>query len=398
MFFQFYFRLRACGWPFRSILSSRHWMRCGLGVAALLALGGCRPSAPAPVGPGMSAPVVTVAPVVQREMVQQDTFSAHLEAAETVEIRPRTSGYLTEVRFTAGQMVQQGDVLFVINPRPAEAALKVAEAALTRAEVAAEIATREAARAARLLADKTLSSEEADQRQWRDADARAALLGAKAAVDTARIQLGYCEVRSPIHGRISRPLVTQGNNVSGVDGFTTLLATVISVDPIHAYAAVDEAALLRFRKLEREGKLPRTADGRIAIELTLANDPTRVFPGVIEHQDIRLDPGTGSILLRSELANPKGELVPGLFARVRVPSSAKESVLLVSEEALGTEQSLKYVYTLSSSNTVQKSFVTLGGSIEGLRIVKSGLKASDRVVVNGLQRILFPGMPVEVQK
>jgi RND family efflux transporter MFP subunit len=183
-----------------------------------------------------------------------------------------------------------------------------------------------------------------------------------------------------------------------VDGFTTLLATVVSVDPIHAYAAVDEAALLRFRQLERDGKLPHTAEGKIAIELTLADNRERIFPGFIEHFDNRLDPGTGSILLRSVLANPSGELVPGLFARVRVPSSAREPVLLVSETALGTEQSLKFVYTLSPSNTVQKAFVTLGASLDGMRIVKSGLQATDRVVVNGLQRILFPGMPVQVQK
>ena len=370
-------------------------------AAAALVASGCQPSSgQSPNGPAagaMSPPTVSVANVEQREMVLQDTFSAKLDAVESVELRPRASGYLTAVRFEAGQLVKTGDILFQINPKPAETAVRTAEAALMRAQVAAEVAVKEAARAERLLTDKTISPEEADTRRWKEADTQAALRGAEAALNSARIQLGYCDVRSPINGRVGRALVTVGNNVSGVDGFTTLLANVVSVDPIYAYAAVDEAAWLRFKKLELEGQLPKSPDGKIAVEVSLADDPTTVFPGVIDHFDNRIDPTSGSILLRSVIPNHDGRLIPGLFSRVRIPSSGRAPVLLVDEAAVGTEQNLKYVYTLSTSNTVQKTFVTMGGSVEGKRIVRSGLKPSDRIVVNGLQRILFPGMPVTIQ-
>ena len=344
-------------------------------------------------GPPAATPV-TVAPVEVRELTEAENYSARLEAAESVEIRPRVSGYLNEVKFEAGQLVKKGDILFVINPRPMETALKAAEADLTRAQVTAEITGKESARAERLLADKTLSSEEADSRVWRARDAAAALLGAEAAVQTARINLDYCYVKSPISGRIGRALVTSGNNVSGVDGFTTLLATVVSVDPIHVYAAMEEGALLKYRRLDREGKLERSSSGRVAVELQIADGQGFAYRGEIEHFDNRLDSNTGTMVVRSVFSNPDGRLVPGLYALVRIPTSAREKALLVSERAIGTEQSLKYVWTLTSSNTARKSFITLGDSLGGMRVVRSGLHATDRVVVNGIQRVMQPGMPL----
>ncbi len=364
---------------------------------AVLVVAGCqrtRPSESASGGPNGPPPAtpVTVAPVEVRELTETEDYSARVEAAESVEIRPRVSGYLNEVRFQAGQLVKQGEILFVINPRPAETALKAAEANLTRAQVTAEIAAKESTRGERLLADKTLSPEESDTRVWRARDTAAALLAAEAAVQTARINLDYCFVKSPITGRIGRALVTPGNNVSGVDGFTTLLATVVTVDPIYVYAAMEEGSVLNYRRLDREGKLAHGANGRVAVELQISDGQGFIHRGEIEHFDNRLDPNSGTLIVRSVFPNADGRLVPGLYARVRIPTSAREKALLVSERAIGTEQSLKYVWTLTSSNTAQKSFITLGESLEGKRVVKSGLHATDRVVVNGLQRVMQPGM------
>ena len=362
----------------------------------LLALGwtaaGCRPH---PNGGPPFAEEVPVALPEREERVEYDEFTARLDAAETVEIRPRVSGYLTEVRFTAGQQVNKGDVLFVINPRPKETALRHAEADLVRARVAAEVAQREATRGSQLLTNNTLSSEEADTRQWKSKDTAAAVQAAEAAATSARIELDYCQVKSPITGRIGRALVTAGNNVSGVDGFTTLLAIVVSVDPIHAYADVDEASFLKFQALDRAGKLGKTEDGHIAVDMGLEDSKDRPFHGRIEHFDNRVDPATGSILLRAEFPNADGRLLPGLFARVRVPGSAREPVLLIPEVAVMTEQSLKFVYTVNASNIVEKHVVSLGGAVGTRRIVRNGLQPTDRVVINGLQRIMMPGMPVK---
>ncbi len=369
-------------------------MRFSTLAASLITAGflcGCRPH---PAAGMPQLPEVTVAAPDQQERIEYTDFTARLDASETVEIRPRVSGFLTEVRFRAGQKVSKGDVLFVINPKPKETALRHSEADLERARVALETAQREAVRGTQLLATRTLSPEEADTRQWKARDAAATVAAAEAAVNSARIELGYCEVKSPISGSVGRALVTAGNNVSGVDGFTTLLAVVVKSDPIHAYADVDEASFLRFQALERANQLTRDDQGRIAVDMSLANSIGHPFHGVIEHFDNRVDPATGSILLRAEFANPEGVLAPGLFARLRVPTTAKEKVLLIPEVALLTEQNLKFVYTVNASNQVEKRIVSLGGFDGTRRVVRSGLAASDRVVVNGIQRIQFPGMPV----
>ena len=363
-------------------------------AVSLIAAGflcGCRPH---PTTGMPQLPEVTVAAPEQQERIEYSEFTARLDASETVEIRPRVSGFLTEVRFRAGQKVSKGDVLFVINPKPKETALRHAEADLDRARVALETAQREAERGSQLLATRTLSPEEADTRQWKARDAAATVAATEAAVNSARIELGYCEVKSPISGSIGRALVTVGNNVSGVDGFTTLLAVVLKSDPMHAYADMDETSFLRFQALERAGQLVRDDQGRILVDMGLSDSREHPFHGFIEHFDNRVDPTTGSILLRAEFPNPEGVLVPGLFARVRVPATAKQKVLLIPEVALLTEQNLKFVYTVNASNQVEKRIVDLGGFDGSRRVVRSGLSASDRVVINGIQRIQFPGMPV----
>jgi multidrug efflux system membrane fusion protein len=338
-------------------------------------------------------PAVTVAPVQKEEIVEQDEFTGRTEAVEFVEVRPRVTGYIQEVRFQSGQLVRKGDVLFVIDPRWHQAEYDRRESEYEQARVRLENAGREAKRTGQLLANKAISTEEADAREARFQEARAALLGAEAARDTARLDREYTEVRAPISGRVSRALVTEGNYVSGVAGFTTLLTTIVSVDPIYVYADVDENSLLKFNALARAQKLESDGDGEIPVRLQLADEQGFPHSGHIESFDNKLDPKTGSILLRAVFPNPDGRIVPGLFARIRVPLSESYSALLVEERAIGTDQAQKFVLTLTETNTVAYRPVKLGPAINGMRVVRSGLEPGEQVVVNGLQRVR-PGMPV----
>lgn len=345
-------------------------------------------------GPGMPpAPVVTVEPVRLVDVVEFDEFPARLDSKEIVEIRPRVSGYLSEVRFEAGELVKKGDLLFVIDPRPKQAVLDRADAEVQRARVRMENATREAKRAEVLFETKSISNEEADQRRWARTDAEAALQAAEAQRETARLDLEYCRVRSPIDGRVGRPLVTVGNNVSGVDGFTTLLATVVSVDPMLAYGDIDEATLLKFRGLLRAGALETNQQGKVVVEMGLGNEAGFPHRGYVESIDNRLDAGTGSILVRTLFPNSDSLLLPGLFARVRVPGSPRQPAILIAEDAIGTDQNQRFVFTVTSSNTVAYRPVKLGTTISGKRVVREGLQEGERVVINGLIRVR-PGMVV----
>lgn len=340
-------------------------------------------------------PSVTVAPVEQREIVEWDEFTGRTAPVETVEVRPRVSGYVQEVRFQSGQLVKKGDVLFVIDPRWHQADYDRAQADYERARVRAQNAEREAQRTAQLLANKAISTEEAEAREARYQEARAGVLAAEAARDTTQLDLEYTQVRAPIDGRASRELITVGNYVSGIAGNATLLTTIVSVNPIYVYADVDENSLLKFNELKRNGNV--ATDGKVPVQLQLADEQGFPHQGYIESFDNRLDPNTGSILLRAVFSNDDGRIVPGLFARIRVPGSGKYSAMLVEEQAIGTDQAQKFVLTLTDTNTVAYRPVKLGPSIENKRIVRSGLQPGETIVVNGLQRVR-PGMPVTPQE
>lgn len=341
-------------------------------------------------------PQVTVAPVEQKEIVERDEFTGRIEPVESVEIRPRVSGYIQEVKFQSGQLVKKGALLFLIDPRWHKAAFEQRQAEFEQAKVRLENARREAGRTPQLLQNNAISLEESDARESRYQEAKSALLATQAALDSARLDLEYTQVRAPIDGRVSRALLTEGNYVSGVAGAATMLTTIVSVDPVYVYADMDENSLLRFNALAHEKKLEADGDGRIPIELQLADEQDFSHQGYIESFDNRLNADTGSILLRAVFPNGDGRIVPGLFARIRVPLSNRHLALLVEERAIGTDQAQKFVLTLTSTNTVAYRQVQLGPVVEGRRVVRSGLQADEEIVVNGLQRVR-PGMSVAPQ-
>lgn len=363
----------------------RAWVATSLvlaGAAAVLALAlvtrtTAAETAAAPAAP--PAPKVTIAPVQEKLITEYEEFTGHVDATETVELRARVSGHLDAVHFQAGQLVKKGDVLFTIDPRWYQAQFDLARA---RADVTA----REAKRADELLAAAAISSEEAEARR-----AQAAEAAAEFAV--ARLDLEHTDVRAPIDGRISRAYVTAGNLVSGLPGNATLLTTIASVGEAYVYADIDEATVLRFNRLMREHRIV-TEGGRVPVDLQLADETGYPRHGYIESTDNRLNPATGSLTLRLIFANADQALVPGMFAHVRVPVAAPQPTLLISERAIGTDQSQKYVLAVAPDRKVVYRTVKLGGSVGELRVVRDGLHVGDQVIVNGLQHVR-PGMVVD---
>ena len=351
-------------------------------VAVLSLVSGCGRSQAAP-GAQPPPPMVTVAPASGKQIVEWREFTGHTEPVQSVEIRPRVSGYIQEVRFQSGQLVKKDDVLFVIDPRWNQAVYDQRKAEFDQAE-------RENDRTAQLLANKAISAEEADGR-------KATFEEAKALLDSARLDLQYTEVRAPIDGRVSRALLTIGNYVSGVAGSASLMTTLVSVDPVYVYADVDEASLLKFNELVAAGKLGAEAGGKVPVELQLGDESDYPHQGYIESFDNQVNADTGSILLRTVFPNADGRIVPGLFARIRLPLSERHAAILVNEASIGTDQANKFVLTISATNTVQYRPVQLGSLIDGQRVIVSGLALGDKVVVSPVLARVRPGMLVAPQ-
>ncbi len=352
-------------------------------IVAIAVTSGCAPQA----APAPQAPQVSVAEVLERQVSDWDEFTGRIEAIESVEIRPRVSGYIERVAFAEGSTVQKGDLLFVIDPRPYRADLDKAQAELVRAEASAELARNEVARGDRLLSARAISQEEYDQRvnagRESDADVRAA----RAAVETARLNLGYTRVTSPIDGRVSKAEVTLGNLVSAGTANATLLTSVVSIDPIYVAFEGDEQVYLKYAQLGRLGNPRGVNEGRNAVHVALANESDFPHEGELVFIDNQLNPATGTIRARALLDNHDGRFTPGLFARVRLVGSESHPAVVIDDRAVGTDQNQKFVYVVGPNNVVDYRAVKLGRVFDGLRIVEEGLTPGERIVVNGLQRV-----------
>src|SRR5215208_2177 len=360
----------------------------GLAGLSLAALTLSRAEEKPPAAPPLQA--VTVASVPQREIAEWDEFTGRLQAVDQVEIRPRVSGYIQRVTFTEGREVKKGEVLFKIDPRPYQAELARARAELERAKSAAALAASDVQRAQNLVKAQAISREEYDSRTSAEAQGGASVKAAQAAVETARLNLEWTRVRSPISGRVSNALVTEGNLVQTAPA--TLLTTVVSLDPMYVYFDSDEQTYLRYAgQAKSAGSNWRTA--RLPVYLGLANETGYPHEGQLDFVDNQVDPNTVTIRTRAVFSNKSRAMTPGLFARVKLVGDHKRKALLVRDAAIGTDQDRKFVLVVGPGDTLTYRPVVPGRLVEGLRIIDSGVQPGERVVVNGLMRVR-PGMKV----
>jgi RND family efflux transporter MFP subunit len=362
----------------------------GVLVAALSTLGGCKnEAAPAP-----QAMPVTVATVLEREVAEWDEFTGRLKAIDSVEIRPRVSGYIDRIAFREGGDVKKGDLLFVIDPKPYQAELQRAEAQVSSARTQADLARQMRQNAEKMHAARAISQEEFDERLSTERVAVEAVRAAEADANIARLNLGYTRVTSPITGRVSRAEITEGNLVSGGGNDATLLTTVVSLDPIYVEFEGDEQIYLRYARLARAGERESSRTAPNPVYLGLANEDGFPHEGHMVFVDNQVNPSTGTIRARAVFDNATGQFTPGLFARLQLLGSAKYKAVLINDRAVATDQDRKYVMVVNKDKILEYRAVKPGRVIDGLRVIHEGLKAGEVIVVNGLQRVR-PGMPVQ---
>jgi RND family efflux transporter MFP subunit len=355
-------------------------------------------------------PPVTVSQPVVREVVEKDDYEGRLAAVETVEVRARVRGHLKSVDFQDGQIVKKGDLLFEIDPRTYQAAMDAAKALLAGAEASLDLATKEYKRALSLFQSRAASREEVDVWTGKQAVAKAEKLKAQAAVEQAQLDLDFTRIVAPIMGKASRTQVTVGNLVNAGGG-ETLLTTIASIDPMYVYFDIDERALLYYRKSFRKGPgkdggEPALKELKIPISVGLEGEEGFPHQGVVDFADNRINPSTGTIQVRGVLPNDKRILDAGMRARVRVTIGNPRKSLMITERAVGTDQSLRFVYIVNDQKVVERRDVKLGRLSDGLQVVEEGLKPEDWVIVNGIQRVRdgakvepkrvpMPGAPAE---
>ena len=363
-----------------------HLITLGAVVLGVWLLAGCEKAQSAPL-----PPQVTVAPAISRIVADEDQFTGHFEAVSTVEVRPRVGGFVERVAYTEGAIVHQGDVLYTIDPRPYEAEVSRAEAVLEQANTRKQLAHMELERAQRLVATQAISREELDARTSEGAESDAAIRAAEAAVRLAKLNLEWTVVRAPITGRVSRTEVTTGNLVQAGPPASTLLTTIVSLDPIYVYFDSDEQAYLKYM---HDDGAHRPIGGPVYVGLTSENG----FPheGKLDFIDNRVDRSAGTIRVRAVVPNASLAFTPGLFARVRLVGDDRHATTLIQDRAIGTDQDRKFVLVLNDDNTLAYRPITIGRLVDGLRAVQSGLEPGERVVVNGLMRVR-PGMKVVAQ-
>lgn len=335
--------------------------------------------------PNSHAPsTVTVAPVIAQTITEWDEFTGRLKAPESVELRPRVSGYIERVAFSEGTVVKAGDLLFNIDDRPFKAEVARLQANLANAQSELTLRSTEYQRAKTLSLKGAIAQELVDNRLAAYQQAQAAQQSAAAALQLAELNLSYTRVVAPIDGRVSNAMITRGNFVSAGQ---SLLTTIVSTDYLYAYFDADEQAYLKYARLAKEGTRPSSRDVRNPVLLGLASENNYPHHGYIDFVDNRIDPQTGTIKGRAVFDNQQGLLLPGLFARIKLIGSATYQGILVDDKAIASDLNQKYVLVVDSNHVVQYRAVELGEKLAGLRIIKSGLNAEDRIIIKGLQKV-----------
>lgn len=343
-------------------------------------------------GWGMGASPVSVAEVVQRPVREWHEYAGRITSVDQAEVRPRVSGVIQEVRLTEGAEVKEGDVLFVIDPRPFSAAVVGAEGQLASAQAQLALAKSDMNRAQKLIQEKAIPQFQFDQTRNALNVAEATVKTAQAALDIARLNYDYAYVKAAISGRVSRAEITAGNLVEA-GGSAPLLTTVVTGSRVYADFEVDEATFMEYAHARMAENSEATKS--IPVKVALTGEVTASHTGTLQSFDNRISAATGTIRARGLLSNENGELVPGMFARILMGSAKEAPQLLITDRAIGTDQNKKFVQVVGEGNKVERREITIGSTTEdGLRIVRSGLKPGDKIVVNGLQRIMMPGQEV----
>jgi RND family efflux transporter MFP subunit len=353
--------------------------------AALLILLGLVPAACAKKTPPAAGPAtVTVSQPLQKDVVDWDDFVGRFEAVDQVDVRPRVSGYLTEIGFKDGEVVKKGQTLFVIDPRPYQATLDQAKAQTERAQASLTNARTALERGKTLLAARAISQEEFDTRQATERQATADLAAAQANQRNAALNLSFTRVIAPLSGRVSDRRVAVGNLVSAD---STVLTTIVSLDPIRFTFDGSEALYLKYQRDSRLGTRRSSRDASNPVLIRLQDEADYRWKGRMDFVDNALSSGTGTIRGRAEVDNPGGFLTPGMFGHLRLLGSAPYSALLVPDQAVQTDQTIQVVYVLDGDGVVKERQVDPGPVVGGLRVIKSGLKPADVVVIDGLTRV-----------
>lgn len=369
-------------------------------LCTLIVAAGCTPSLPNPTAPTVLK--VSVSQPIVREVADYEDFTGRTEAASTVDLRARVTGYLVKVHFKDGDIVGAGDPLYEIDPRPFEEQLAQAKGQVERLQAMEKYLAIEVVRYTTLVKTQAATQEDLDKTLAQQAENIGSLKAAEAQVRQAALNLGFTKIAAPISGKISRTLVTPGNLVTAD---TTLLTTIASIDPMYAYFNIEEPTVLRIQKLIREGVIPTRKLHEVEVRMGLADDTERTFPlrGKLDFVDNTVDPLTGTILVRGTFANPHQPdvtppaLMPGLFVRVRLHLGPPHQAPLITERAIGTDQGQKFVYVVDAANKANYRPVKLGLVFDGLQAIEEGLTVEDRVVVNGLQRVR-PGAEVQPEQ
>ncbi|WP_176470464.1 efflux RND transporter periplasmic adaptor subunit [Pseudomonas sp. Irchel 3F5] len=339
---------------------------------------------PTPSPPLALTPVgVGVASVIEKHVIEWSEFSGRVEAIEHVEIRPRVTGTIDTVNFQEGEIIAKGALLFTIDPRPYQAVLAKAQATRESAVVRLNLARTELARSSKLIQERATSQREHDQRANEQLEAQATLAAAQADVQAARLNLQYTSITAPVSGRVSRAELTVGNLV-GTGPDAPLLTTIVSVSPVYVNFDLDEVSYIRYA---RNGTRGSSGVAELPVLMGLANETDYPYSGRIKSLDNQLDPSSGTLRVRAVFDNANGVLTPGMYARVRTGDGAPRTAVLIDDQAVGTDQSKRFVFVVTQGNTVEYREVHLGPLIDGLRVVRSGLVRGERIVVQGLQKV-----------